>query len=110
MAFDSHVADRVRAVLDRRNDVVEKRMFGGLAFMVAGHMCCGVIEDRLMARIGPDQYAEALALPYVREMDFTGRPMTGFVYVDEPGFRSEKDLEQWVARCELFIATLSPKQ
>ena len=81
MAYDEGVAQRLRDVFGDRTDVVEKRMFGGLAFMVSGNMCCGVVGKELMARVGPEQYEQALKEPYAREMDFTGKPMKGFVYV-----------------------------
>lgn len=109
MAYDESVAKRVRDCLAEHGDITEKKMFGGIAFMHRGHMCCGVIDRRLMARVGPDAYADTLALPYVREMDFTGRPLTGFVYVDPAGFAGEADLHEWTARCLDFTNTLAPK-
>ena len=87
-------------------EYVEKRMFGGIAFMVGGHMCCGVLGDALMARVGPDRHAEALARPHARQMDFTGRPMKGFVYVAPEGFESDRDLGAWVRSCLDFVASL----
>ena len=110
MAFDEAVADRLRALFVGRRDVTEKKMFGGIAFMVAGHMCCGVIDNRLMARVGPAQYATALKRPHARVMDFTGRPLTGFVYVAPAGFESARDLRVWVALCEEFVRSLPPKE
>ncbi|MDH3871358.1 MAG: TfoX/Sxy family protein [Gammaproteobacteria bacterium] len=109
MAFDEGVAQRLREVFADRTDVVEKKMFGGIAFMVSGNMCCGVVGEELMARVGPGQYEKALKEPYAREMDFTGKPMKGFVYVDVQGFASDEDLESWVGRCEQFVDTLPPK-
>ena len=84
-------------------------MFGGLAFMVSGNMCCGVVGGELMARVGPEQYEEALQEPYAREMDFTGKPMKGFVYVGVQGFVSDEDLKAWVVRCEQFVSGLPAK-
>jgi len=78
-------------------------MFGGLAYMVNGHMCVGILEDRLIARVGPTAYEDCLELPYARAMDFTGRPMNGFIYVDPPGIASEADLKRWVDRCLRFV-------
>ena len=109
MAYDEAVAERLRMLFAGRSDVSEKKMFGGIAFMVAGHMCCGVIDASLMARVGPAQYAAALRKPHAREMDFTGRPLTGFVYVAPAGFESASDLRAWVGMCERFVGSLSPK-
>jgi hypothetical protein len=72
-------------------------------------MCCGVLGDTLMARVGPDQYDAALRRPHAREMDFTGRAMRGLVYVDPEGIESDKDLLRWLALCEKFVASLPPK-
>jgi hypothetical protein len=109
MAFDAGTAERLRDVFSGRRDVVEKEMFGGLAFMVRGHMCCGIVGDELMARVGPNQYADALRRPHAREMDFTGKPMVGFVYVAPPGFESDEDLRVWVTMCERYVLSLPEK-
>ena len=85
MAFDPDLAQRLRAVLAAAGQApAEKKMFGGLAFMLGGHMFCGVVNDTLMLRLGPDGADHALDRPHVRPMDFTGRPMKGMVFV-EPG-------------------------
>lgn len=100
MAYDEHLADRVSQVLDRKNVLYEeKRMFGGLCFMVDEKMCIGIDEERMMARIGPDVYEESLKREGCTEMDFTGRPLKGFVYVDGDGFDRDEDLEYWVNLC-----------
>lgn len=78
-------------------------------YNLAGNMCCGVVGDALMARVGPDLYEEALSRPHAREMDFTGRPMKGFVYVAPEGFISEQDLQSWVGLCQRFAESLPPK-
>jgi TfoX/Sxy family transcriptional regulator of competence genes len=106
MAYDEVLANRVRQALSRDGDFDERRMFGGLAFMVGGHMCCGVVGSELMVRVGPDAYARALAAPHARPMDFTGRPLTGMVYVAPPGFRSERALAAWVGRGRRFVGSL----
>jgi TfoX/Sxy family transcriptional regulator of competence genes len=106
MAVDEAVAGRVREALAGSPDVVEKRMFGGIAFMLRGNMCCGVIGDRLMLRVGPKGYETALSGPYGRGMDFTGRPMKGLVYVEPAGFASSGDLEAWIARAMEFALSL----
>ena len=97
-----------RALIPETN-VEQKKMFGGLCFMVSGHMSCGVTDDPLMVRVGPDQYAEALARPHAREMDFTGKPLRGFVYVDQEGFESDEDLASWVDMSMKFVFSLPPK-
>ena len=96
MAYDEGLAERIRGILADRHDVSEKRMFGGIAFMVRGHMSVGVVKDDLMVRVGPEAHAELVRQPHARPMDFTGRPMKGFVYVDSPGLEAEVDLEGWV--------------
>jgi TfoX/Sxy family transcriptional regulator of competence genes len=109
MAYDEDVAQRLREVFAGRTDVIEKKMFGGLAFIVSGNMCCGVVGKELMARVGPGQYEQALQQPHTRKMDFTGKPMKGFVYVGAPGFAADEDLHFWVACCEQFVSTLPVK-
>lgn len=109
MAYDEGVAQRLREYFADCPDVVERKMFGGLAFMLAGHMCVGVVGSTLMARVGPAQYQAALALHHVREMDFTGKPLKGFVYVMPAGFESDRELAEWVQRCEQFVRGLPPK-
>lgn len=109
MSFDEGVAQRLREILADRNDVVEKKMFGGIAFMISGNMCCGVVGEELMARVGLEQYEAALKEPHAREMDFTGKPMKGFVYVGVNGFASDEDLASWVGRCEQFARSLPVK-
>ncbi|MEQ9618552.1 MAG: TfoX/Sxy family protein [Deltaproteobacteria bacterium] len=109
MAFDEKLAGRIRKLLEERNGT-EKKMFGGIAFMLSGHMCCGVLDDQLMARVGPDRYESALDEKHVRVMDFTGKPMKGYVYVGPGGCRSDKDLKKWVGRCVEFVSTLPPRK
>jgi TfoX/Sxy family transcriptional regulator of competence genes len=109
MAFDEAVAGRVREALAGAPDVIEKKMFGGVAFMVRGNMCCGVIGDRLMLRVGPDRHEAALSRPHARPMDFTGRPMKGMVYVEPAGFASAADLKTWIARAMEFTLSLPAK-
>lgn len=109
MAFDDGLAQRLREIFAERDDVVEKKMFGGLAFMLSGNMCCGVVGEELMARVGPDQYESALKQPYARKMDFTGKSLKGFVYVGHEGIASDKNLKTWVGRCEKFVCLLPPK-
>jgi TfoX/Sxy family transcriptional regulator of competence genes len=109
MAYDEKLANRVRTLLADRPDVTERHMFGGLTFMVAGHMCCGVNGDELILRLGPDRATEALAVPHARPMDFTGRPLTGFVTVDRQGL-SGRALAKWVREAVAWAESLPPKQ
>ncbi len=109
MTYDEKLADRVRRVIARRERVTERKMFGGLAFLLGGRMCCGVLNDELVVRVGPARYKEALAQPHARRMDFTGKPLTGFVYVAPPGFRGEQALFKWIGRGVEFASTL-PRQ
>ena len=109
MPFDTEVAARVREALVGIQGVEEKKMFGGLAFMVRGNMCCGVVGTELMVRVGPDRYEESLKLPGAREMDFTGRPLRGFVYVSDDGFSTVESFQRWVERGLSYVATLPTK-
>jgi len=102
VAFDERLAERVRGVLKGRGDVEEKKMFGGLCFMVAGKMCCGIAAGDLMFRVGPEQYEDALKRPGARPMDFTGRPLKGLVYVSPAALRTERALAAWVERSVCF--------
>jgi TfoX/Sxy family transcriptional regulator of competence genes len=109
MAFNERLADRVRAALARRRGVSEKKMFGGVAFLAGGHMFCGVNQDDLVVRVGPKAWAKALARRHVRPMDFTGKPLGGYVYVAPPGVRTAASLKTWVERGLEFARTLPPK-
>jgi TfoX/Sxy family transcriptional regulator of competence genes len=110
MAYDSGLSQRVREVLRERHGITERAMFGGLAFLVDGKMFVGVQASILMARVGPERHEDALAVPHVRQMDFTGRPMKGYVYVDPPGLTEDKDLTAWVRWCADYVAALPPKK
>tara|TARA_R110002049_G_scaffold17162_1_gene67167 strand:- start:334 stop:663 length:330 start_codon:yes stop_codon:yes gene_type:complete len=109
MAYDEGVAERCREYLADCVGISEKKMFGGLAFMYRGNMLIGIVGEALMARVGPGEYAAALKRPFVREMDFTGRPMKGYVYVDLAGFETDADLKRWISLCLSFNATLPAK-
>ena len=109
MAFDEGLAERLREHYAAVCGVEEKKMFGGLAFMVNGHMSCGVNDEVLMVRLGAERYSEALEQPHARPMDFTGKPLKGFVFVDPPGIESDADLAAWVRRSLAFVHTLPPK-
>jgi TfoX/Sxy family transcriptional regulator of competence genes len=109
MAYDENLARRIREVLRDRADIAEKKMFGGLAFLAAGHMCCGIVDRDLMVRVGPEQYERALAAKHARPMDFTGRPMKGMVYVATAGIRTRKVLASWITSALRFVDALPPK-
>lgn len=109
MAYDEGLAQRIREVLEHEPGVTEKKMFGGLAFLIGGHMVCGPERERLMVRVGPEAHAEALARPHARPMDFTGRPMKGFVYVDPEGYAEDEDLATWIGLGLSFVRTLPAK-
>ena len=96
MAYDEKLAGRVRELLSSKRNVAEKKMMGGLTFMVNNKMCVGILNDELMARIDPEIYESALERKGSREMDFTGRPMKGFVFIGPEGTKSKKDLEYWL--------------
>jgi TfoX/Sxy family transcriptional regulator of competence genes len=97
MAFDEFLADRIRVVLkEKKARFTEKQMMGGLAFMVNDKMCVGIIKNNMMARIDPEVYEESIAKPGCRPMDFTGRPMKGWVYLEPEAIDMEVDLNKWV--------------
>lgn len=102
MAYDEAMADRVRRALADQTRVEERKMFGGLAFLLQDHMCIGVNREDLMVRVGPDDYEAALEQPHARQMDFTGRPLRGFVFVDRKGVETKEDLDRWVERAVGF--------
>lgn len=100
MPYNELLADRIRrSMKDRRVIFHEKEMMGGLAFMVNDKMCVGIVKEKLMARVGPDAYESALRKKGCKPMDFTGRPMKGFVFVEPKGIDSEKDLDYWLGLC-----------
>jgi len=109
MGYDLKTVERVRRVLTSRNDVAEKRMVGGLSFVVGGSMCCGVSGSALMVRVGAEARERVLAHPYVRPMVFGGRPLAGFVLIDPEGFETDAALAAWVQRGLDFAATLQAK-
>ena len=108
MPYDEKLVERVRGVLAGKA-FEERKMFGGLTFMLQGNMCCGVAGERLMVRVGPEKYDEALGQKHAQLMDFTGRPMKGFVFVGSEGLTSAKELEAWVRRGVDFALSLPSK-
>ena len=110
MSYDETLARRIRRIIGKRRGTVERKMFGGLAFMIDGRMCCGIIGRDLMVRVGPERYEEALARPHTRPMDFTGRPLTGFVYLAPTGYASDVALRRWIGWSIAFVSTLPVKR
>lgn len=96
MAYNEQLAERIRELLQNEPDVVEKKMFGGLCFMVNGKMTVGLAKEELMMRVLDERYHEVLEMPHAREMDFTGRALKGFIYVDDEGIRTTKQLKSWI--------------
>jgi hypothetical protein len=109
MAYDEELAARVREILEEGIAPSERKMFGGIAFMVNGHMCCGVIKEDLVLRLSPETANKALQDANVRPMDFTGRPMKGFVFVSSDGIRTEARLRRHLQSALEFVETLPPK-
>ncbi len=108
MAYNVEIAGRVQKALEDQEGLTERKMFGGIAFMLWGNMCCGVTNDDLMVRIGADGLEDALVQPHARPMDFTGRPMKGFVFVDAAAL-GDRDLRRWVQRGVAFAQSLPAK-
>jgi TfoX/Sxy family transcriptional regulator of competence genes len=109
MAYDEHLADRVRALLALRDSVSERKMFGGLAFMIGGNMACGIIGEELMVRLSTADAERALGEPGVRPMDFTGRPMKGFLYVSTDAIATDDELAAGVDEAAEHAASMAPK-
>lgn len=98
MAYDEKLAQRIRQAFGTRNDVTERKMFGGLTFLCGGRMCCGIVGGDLMVRVAENELDELLRGRHVRPMDFTGRPLAGFLYVSPPSFRTDAALRGWLSR------------
>lgn len=109
MAFDEALADRIRTTLGPRDGVAEKRMFGGIAFLLNGNMCCGVHGDEVILRLDPERTESALAKPHVRVFDLTGSPVKGWVLVGAPGVATDEALGSWVAESVAYAGSLPPK-
>lgn len=106
--YDEELAARVRVALGPFG-VSERKMFGGLCFLIGGNMACGILEDELMVRVGPDAYEQALGRTHARPMDFTGRPMRGMVFVAAAGLRTPAAVKAWAERGAAFARSLPPK-
>ena len=106
MAYAEVVADRIRKAFAKKKGITEKKMFGGLCFMMNGHMVCGAEKDNLVVRVGPDQYDRALKQKHARPMDFTDRPLKGFVYVAPQGYKTLSSLKKWLDLATDFVDSL----
>ncbi|MDB5104964.1 MAG: methyltransferase TrmH, group 3 [Fibrobacteres bacterium] len=109
MAFNETLADRISAALKDYKGVESKRMFGGIAFMLNGHMCCGVIKDDMMAKVDPERYPALLKKPGARPMDFTGRVMSTFIFVDAKGQGKAAGLKFWVEEAARYAMSRPTK-
>ena len=109
MAFDESLAARIRNTLARRKNVEEKKMFGGICFLLHGNMLVGVWKDSLIARLGPDEGEAALREPHVRAFDITGRPMRNWVLVEPEGVEEDNELKDWIQRATKFVEMLPRK-
>ena len=108
MAYDEDLAGRVREVMPADAEVTERKMFGGLAFLLRGHMFAGIVGSELMVRVGSEAAQRALELDHVREMDFTGRPMKNMIFVQPVGLHGPA-LERWVTAAADYARTLAPR-
>lgn len=109
MAYDEELADRILTALAGRDGITERKMFGGVGFMLNGNMCCGAHGPELIVRLGPEDGDRALDEPHTRPFDLTGRPMTGWLYVDPAATRTDEGLEAWVDRAAAYVSGLPPK-
>lgn len=109
MAYDENLSLRIRALLANVSGLEEKKMFGGVGFLVNGNMACGVHKNSLIVRVGPEKYQAALGNEHAGVFDMTGRPMTGWVMVSPPGFEKENELSDWVLQGLKFARSLPPR-
>ena len=109
MAFDESLAARIRGILARRKGVEERRMFGGVGFLLNGHMCVGVWKDSMIVRLGPDEGEAALREPHVKEFDITGKAMKGWVMVEPEGAAEAGAVAAWVRRALKFVGRMPAK-
>ena len=109
MSYSESLAERIRQVVSRKRGVTEKKMFGGVGFLLNGNMCVGVWKTSLIVRLDPNEYPNALQEPHVSEFDITGRPMKGWVLVEADGVEAAEELEDWINRSIEFVKTLPKK-
>ena len=109
MTYNQTLAERIRSQLGSSDEIKEKKMFGGLGFIVNGNMACGIIGDDLVVRIGPEHYTQALSQPHTRPFDFSGKPMAGWIYVEPVGYEADRELKNWIQQGMKFARSLPPK-
>lgn len=109
MAYSKSLVERIRHIVSRQRGVTEKKMFGGVCFLLNGNLLVGVWKDSLIARIGKDAYETALQQEYVTEFDVTGRPMKGWVMVETDGIDSDHQLSHWIEQATQFVRMLPIK-
>ena len=109
MAFDLTLAARMRAILARKKGIEERKMFGGVGFLLNGNMLVGVWKDSIIVRLGHDKYDDALVEPHVREFDITGKTMKGWIMVEPEGVKDDGQLKDWIGRATTFVKTLPKK-
>ncbi len=109
MAFDERLAERIRGSLGRRKGLAEKKMFGGIAFLLNGNMCVGVHKSELIVRLAPEETDAALAQPYTKRFDLTGRPMKGWILVEQAGLKTDAKLGKWVQVAAKYAGALPAK-
>jgi TfoX/Sxy family transcriptional regulator of competence genes len=109
MAFSESLAARIRDALAQKKNIEEKKMFGGVGFLLNGNMLVGVWKDSIIVRLGHDRYDDALVEPHVREFDITGKPMKGWIMVEPAGVKDDDQLKDWIGRATTFAKTLPKK-
>ena len=109
MAFDESLAARIREALERTKNIVEKKMFGGVAFLFHGNLLVGVRKDSLVVRIGADEYTGAFRDTHVREFDIKGKPMKGWIVVESEGIEGDDQLKEWIRKAMEFVETRPAK-
>ena len=109
MTYNQSSAQRIREQMKKNPGFVEKKMFGGICFLLNGNMACGILNDDIIVRVGKEAYEGCLALPHTRQFDITGRPMTGWVMVSPEGYQSDAELETWLQKGIDFAKALPPK-
>lgn len=103
MAYDIHLEDRINQIIQEKSiPAAPKKMMGGLCYMLDDKMCFGIVKDELMARVGDEYYLEALKINGAKEMNFTGRSMKGYVFIEAEALLNSKDLEFWIQKCVDF--------
>lgn len=109
MAFDEGLAQRVTELLEEKPGFNEKKMFGGVCYLLNGNMACGVLNEDIIVRVGLERYEDSLKSPHTRKFDMTGRPMKGWIMVSPEGHESDRDLEAWIKKGVSFASSLPPK-